>query len=226
MVFEVLTMAYNVRQWDLVNMEKLSNLSATIIGCGAGWSLTAIALSKMGIGELTLYDMDIVKDENIGLQFFTVAQLGFNKAIATKELCEGFNPNVKVNAYSSEFVNQTLRSEIALAMTDTIESRDCVLRESENSQHCKLYIDARMNPKIVKVFTVNTKNKPSVDKFRQDFIKDVKNTETPCTARGIIFNALLSSTFCSNIVKRYVNNEALPKHIAFDLVTGYTIMDL
>ena len=65
-----------LRQQDLCPVQALQDLHVTMVGCGAVGSFTALALSKMGVGSMTLYDPDTVEVHNLPVQMFTNADLG------------------------------------------------------------------------------------------------------------------------------------------------------
>jgi len=68
-----------IRQQELVDQERLSDLKVTIIGCGAVGSFSALSLCKMGVKHLTLIDPDTVNSENLPNQFFRECDLGKKK---------------------------------------------------------------------------------------------------------------------------------------------------
>ncbi len=59
----------HTRQSGILNA---SRLTVTIIGAGGIGALTAVVLSKLGIGYLTLFDDDYVDTVNLATQFFRV----------------------------------------------------------------------------------------------------------------------------------------------------------
>jgi len=216
-----------LRQRDLINMKRLKRLSCTVVGCGAIGSFTALTLSKMGIGKLVLYDHDDIEQHNISNQFFSLLHLDRNKAEVTRDLCYKFHPsNQSIIVKPMKFNGDKIKTNVVIASTDNIESRlnvfDSALKKSEE---CKLYIDVRMLANNLKVFSVDLTNKEKTKQFREDFLIDIKNQLAPCTARTIIYNVLMCASLICNLIKKHVNKESLPFHIAYGFNENYQIVD-
>ena len=54
----------------------------TIIGAGATGSWLALALAKLGVEDITVWDFDIVEEHNIPNQAFGIQNIGFPKVTA------------------------------------------------------------------------------------------------------------------------------------------------
>lgn len=219
-----------LRQRDLINMKRLKRLSCTVVGCGSIGSFTAITLSKMGIGKLVLFDNDVVNCHNISNQFYEMSVLGVNKAEETKRLCRKFssfiNPDEQaIIVKPINFNGHKVKTNVVLASTDNMESRLKVFESALKSKECKLYIDVRMLGDNLKVFTVDLTDKERAKRFREDFLTDIKNQLAPCTATTIIYNVLMCSSLICNLIKKHVNKEPLPFHIAYGFNENYQIVD-
>jgi molybdopterin/thiamine biosynthesis adenylyltransferase len=83
---------------------KLLNSHIAIIGCGGLGGHIAEILTRIGIGELSLYDFDIFEEHNLNRQNFSNLQsLGKEKVIVVKQELEKINPALHVNAYIKKF---------------------------------------------------------------------------------------------------------------------------
>lgn len=71
-----------------------------IVICGAGGlgSHIAMSLTRLGIGELTIIDKDVVDLTNLGRQAYEMTDLGQPKVEALKALLWRINPFIKINA--------------------------------------------------------------------------------------------------------------------------------
>lgn len=79
--------------------KKVKAAHVGIAGVGGLGSHVAVALARLGIGELTIVDFDVVEPSNLNRQYYFVDQLGREKALALKETLARINPFVKVNAH-------------------------------------------------------------------------------------------------------------------------------
>ena len=203
-----------LRQTDIINMQSLTELSVLIVGTGAIGSFTALALSKMGVREFILFDGDVIDIHNLSAQFFPNTTLNQNKAIATAEQLKSYaaNTNLTVFPIPQHFTeNDKINTDIVIATTDTIESRKTVFENATKSRVTKLYIDARMDRERLEVHTVNMKNRKEKEECYSNFLEGVKTKTGSCTARTIIYNVLLASSLIADSIKRYVNNQPIPK---------------
>ena len=71
------------RQSDLIPAERLSQLTATVIGVGAIGRQVALQLAAIGTPRIQLIDFDIVELTNITTQGYQVHDLGRTKVEAT-----------------------------------------------------------------------------------------------------------------------------------------------
>ncbi len=70
-----------------------------IAGCGGLGSNCAVALARVGVGDLVIADFDLVDASNLNRQYYFLSQVGFKKAIALQENIAKINPDVKVIAH-------------------------------------------------------------------------------------------------------------------------------
>ncbi|HKL09028.1 MAG TPA: sulfur carrier protein ThiS adenylyltransferase ThiF [Bacteroidales bacterium] len=75
---------------------KLKKYTVGIAGAGGLGSNCAVALARVGIGNLIVADFDVVDETNLNRQYFFHDQLGKKKVRALKENIERINPNINV----------------------------------------------------------------------------------------------------------------------------------
>src|SRR4051812_25769539 len=72
-----------IRQRELVPMERLADLTVTVIGVGAIGRQVALQLAAIGIRKLQLVDLDRVDNTNITTQGYLQSDVGLLKVYAT-----------------------------------------------------------------------------------------------------------------------------------------------
>lgn len=77
----------------------LKHYKVGIAGCGGTGSNCAVALARVGIGELVIVDFDVVEKSNLNRQYFFYDQIGIPKSVALKENIYRINPFVKVQSH-------------------------------------------------------------------------------------------------------------------------------
>jgi len=89
--------------WDVQKILKES--SVLILGAGGTGSIVAQSLSRLGIGELTIVDYDVVELNNLNRQMFNYSDLGKEKTSALKNQINQINPYTKVETKNIKIEN-------------------------------------------------------------------------------------------------------------------------
>ena len=214
-----------LRQLNLVDQHRLSELGLTVVGCGAIGSFTALACVKLGLGQLVLFDYDKVETHNLSNQFYTSQDLHVNKALALFEhLKHHLTPEQTVLPHNTKFDKQPLETELVLASVDTIEARETIFKQALTSEVCKLYIDPRMLGNNLTVFTVDLTNNQDIEAFYKDFIEDVKNQRGRCSARSVCYNGFMVASLVTSHIAKYVNKQPLPLQLGYCFVNNYHLL--
>ena len=79
--------------------KKLSGKRVGIAGAGGLGSNCAVALARVGLGNLVIADFDIVSEGNLNRQYFFYEQIGKKKVIALKENIRRINGNINVEDF-------------------------------------------------------------------------------------------------------------------------------
>src|SRR5512138_700999 len=112
------------RQMDIVTPTDLEKFPVTIIGVGGIGSPTALALSKMGVQNITIYDDDDVEDHNLPNQMYRISDLGKSKVEGTRDICNDF-AGLNIDIHKERFENQPI-SGIVISGVDTMKSREII----------------------------------------------------------------------------------------------------
>lgn len=207
------------RQRGLVSPDKLAQISVAIIGTGSGGSFVALALTKMGVKKLILFDHDVVELHNVSNQYFTREYIGESKVLATAEECKRHSPERDLSILPRQefYKNQPLDAHIVIALTDNIEGRAAAFEVAKQSPVTEFFIDGRMGGELLRIFALNPKDVSLRNKYQDHFLDGVKNSEEPCTARTIIYNVLMAASLISSYVKKWVVGEEMPFEFSFDI---------
>lgn len=83
---------------------KLLNSHVSIIGCGGLGGHIAEILTRIGVGNISLFDFDIFEEHNLNRQNFSnYDSLGKEKVFVVKEALEIINPSLHVDAFVKKF---------------------------------------------------------------------------------------------------------------------------
>lgn len=206
-----------LRQEGLVKPEKLAQLKVTLIGAGSVGSFTALALTKMGITQLEVYDTDGVSDHNLPNQFFRIkdAEKSEFKVNALAEILEEFN-GVKIEKKLEKYCDQPL-SELTILATDSMVSRKAAWEQYKNQGMKGCFIDSRMGGELGMVYKVDGIAHSS--EYEETLYSDENSEELPCSARTIIYNVLSIAGLICRTVKSYaVGEKGYPWEVVFDMM--------
>jgi len=206
-----------VRQMDAVNMKQLTALGITIIGLGAIGSTCAVWLGKMGCVGITAYDPDVIQDHNWSNQMYRDSDVGSLKASALMDVIEQFGGHTP-NAIPRRYVDQPL-TEVVVSAVDSIESRKIIWKSVREKSDVRLYLDARMGLDTLMVYAIRPQIREDRVAYSQSLVPDDQALQEPCTARTVCYTPLMASSIICNLVKRYCNDEELPRRVILDLAT-------
>jgi molybdopterin/thiamine biosynthesis adenylyltransferase len=210
-----------VRQQDAVNMKRLTALGITIIGLGAIGSTCAVWLGKMGCVGLTCYDPDVIQDHNWSNQMYRDGDIGSLKASALIDVMEQFGGHTP-NAIAQRYADQLL-PEVVISAVDSMESRMTIWRSVREKAEVRLLLDARMGLETLMVYAIRPQVREDRVAYSQSLVPDDQALQEPCTARSICYTPLMASSILCSLVKRFVNDEEMPRRIVLDLAT-FTLM--
>jgi molybdopterin/thiamine biosynthesis adenylyltransferase len=208
-----------IRQQELVDQDKLSALSVTIIGCGAVGSFTAFSLAKMGIRQLTLIDHDEVSPENMPNQFFREEDMNRKKVVACMKILQTFDSGVLVFPQPRPYIKGNLESDIVISSIDSMQVRKAVWHSVPRDKRAKLLIDPRMAAHVVQVYSVIPSNPSSVKAYESTLVSDNQALPDRCTARSIIYTVLHLAALICRQVASFANGDWVEPAITFDLKT-------
>jgi len=205
-----------IRHSEIINLEKLRKGKVGLIGAGSVNSFVALTFGKMGVGSIVAYDEDGVSIHNLPGQFFTDRDLGQFKVDALEGLLEEFASDVKFKGYNQFYTGQKLQ-ETTVVATDNMASRKLVWDQFLKQKQAKYLIEARMGAEMCKLYTIRDKTKKTQKFYGATLHSDAKSHKLPCTARTIIYNVLMVSSFITRAYKAIINEEKFPKELIFNM---------
>lgn len=176
------------RQIDVLNPKDIRT-PITVVGAGGIGSPTALALVKMGAGNVTVYDDDTIENHNLPNQMYREGDLGKHKVVALAEICRAFS-GTAIKAVPERLNGQRL-SGVVISGVDSMESRSEIWERVKWNPRVETYIDARMGAEVCRIYTVNPCNTDDIEYYESTQYTDRNAHEAPCTARAIIYNTLI-----------------------------------
>ncbi len=121
----------------------LAGKKAAVIGCGGLGAYIAEMLCRMGVGELSLVDYDVIDPGNLNRQIISHTQnIGLKKVFELEKRLILINPDIRVKAldakFSGENAHEILKgADIVMDALDTVTDR-ILLKEECKKYHIPL----------------------------------------------------------------------------------------
>ena len=150
------------------NLQKLNNSKVIVFGVGGVGGYTVEALTRSGVGEITVVDFDTVSSSNINRQIIaTVQTVGKLKVEVIKDRMLSINPNIKVNALATKVDNTTIDSIDFSSYNFVVDAIDMVSSKL-------LIIEKAKQNNVPIISCMGTGNKLDATKLQ---IADISKTE-------------------------------------------------
>ena len=193
-----------------------------ILGCGAIGSSAATQIARMGAGMITLYDMDTVAMENIGVSQYTFKDLDKPKAEALRVIISHINPVCVVDTYNSRFdvrsyVPDPILNNIIVLGFDNMACRlEAVTIVTNSSRKPFALIDGRMGAEHYQQYTFL---KPTLKAYLKTSYSDDEGDPEPCNAKATSYCSNMSGSFISNAIRKVITGQPFNKEFNFNFPT-------
>ena len=203
----------------------LDDVTAIIYGCGSIGSYTAASLVRSGVKSICLIDHDTVAIENIGVQHYSISDIGKPKVKALKEQLKNIDPfveiadlNRKVDGSYVDTRNPGGRHVHILAF-DNMKSRRRVAGSlwNENGKYAKerYLIDARMGSQTAQVYPFDL-SIDSLEHYFNRWYSDEDGSNEPCNARSTSYSVMMiAALICAQMIKM-LNKSVISDETVFD----------
>jgi len=188
-----------------------------ILGCGAIGSSAAFQLIRMGASSLTLYDMDKVEVQNVGVSRYILSDINKRKVDALSEHLMSINDTADITRVRGKF--KTFRTtlddkDIVILGFDNMRSRLKAAKECfERNSKPYLLIDGRMGAEQYQQYTLLN---PSLEAYKATWYSDAEGESTPCNAKATSYCSDMAGAFITNAVRKVLTDNPVPQEFYFD----------
>ena len=175
-------------QIDIEGQQKLLAAKVLIVGAGGLGSPAAIYLAAAGVGNITVYDNDVVDLSNLQRQItHHTADIGTDKVISTRQMLNQLNPDIKITAVKQRLEGQQLeveaaQADVVLDCSDNFSTRfainnACVKQQTPLVSGAAIRFEGQ-----VTVFTPGRNNSPCYNCLYNSDGEELQN----CATNGVI----------------------------------------
>lgn len=206
------------RQLDLIPLDKLGE-PITIIGAGAIGSWTALALAKMGFGNLTIWDDDKIDIENMNCSLYRPVDVGQQKVHALTNLIHQFT-GMQIRFQQQKYTGGVFPG-IVISAVDSMAVRRLIWEEHvAKATSTRMIIDPRMGAETALLYVMNPFREADRKSYEKVLYSDDAAVHEPCTRKATAYCALpLSGLVCAQ-VKTLVTDGAYSRITQWDIPKG------
>lgn len=190
----------------------------TVIGVGSVGSYVVHGLAKMGVTDITVYDLDFVESHNIPMSLYRPRDLARPKVEALKEIVEEAT-GVIIDTRHMIYDGQPLKG-VVIACVDTMEARQTIWRaiKEASTVDVPILLDTRVAAELVWVFAIDPEDPDDAKLYQHHLRYSTKETAPPmCGLHGIDYvSKRAAGIVCINLTswwqhgtKRCLHKEAV-----------------
>ena len=173
---------------DVDGQQKLLAANVLIVGAGGLGSPASIYLAAAGVGNITIYDDDVVDLSNLQRQIaHHTPDIGIDKVISSRQTLNKLNPDVNVIAVKQRLAGEQLdreviNADVVLDCSDNFATRFAINKACVNHQTPLVSGAAIRFEGQVSVFTPGENNSPCYNCLYHSDGEDAQN----CATNGVI----------------------------------------
>jgi hypothetical protein len=203
------------RQHDLVPIDRLAQITPTVIGVGAIGRQVALQLAAIGARRVELVDFDRVEMTNVTTQGYLAGDVGQLKVDATRHAVEQIDPTIVVRTVADRFRAKQQVGEAVFCCVDSISARAAIWRTVKDRR--QFWADGRMLGEVIRVLT-------AVDCGDRDYASTLfPQTEAQvgqCTSRSTIYAAAVAAGLMVHQFSRWLRRLPLDADVTLNLLAG------
>lgn len=175
-------------QIDIEGQQKILAATVLIVGAGGLGSPASMYLAAAGVGNIVIYDNDVVDLSNLQRQIaHHTPNIGADKVISTRDTLKQLNPEVEVRAVKQRLEGSQLETEVAnadvvLDCSDNFSTRFAINHACVKQQTPLVSGAAIRCEGQVSVFTPGRNNSPCYNCLYTNDGEELQN----CARNGVI----------------------------------------
>jgi hypothetical protein len=203
------------RQHDLVPMDRLAQLTATVIGVGAIGRQVALQLAAIGARRIELVDFDRVEMSNVTTQGYLAGDVGQLKVDSTRRAVEQIDPTISVRTVADRFRAKQSVGEAVFCCVDSISARAAIWRAVEH--RCQFWADGRMLGEVIRVLATDS---ASGDEYASTLFPQAEAQLGQCTSRSTIYAASVAAGLMVHQFSRWLRKLPVDADATLNLLAG------
>lgn len=174
-----------LRQLDIFD-PTLHNVPVTVIGAGGIGGPTVLALAKLGVSKIRVFDFDTVEEHNQPNQVYGMGDVRSYKVHALHGMVERY-ADKSIRTVTRRLRMSDKLSGVVIGAVDSMKSRKLIWEVvKRNAASVPLYIDGRLGSQVIRVLSVQPQNGRDSKRYAGTLLEDWQVAPLKCTEAGII----------------------------------------
>lgn len=205
------------RHRELIDTEQF-NVPIHIIGAGATGSYVALALAKLGMQDITVYDFDVVEEHNIPNQAYDFGHVGMPKVDALFSVIRQLTNDTFIKAKNKKFINDRLSGYVFL-LVDSMEQRKLIWENAiKMKSNIELLIEPRLGLDMGRLYNVEPYDLNQIKRYEESYSYDDSTAEVSACGNSmtVITSVFTLAGWCVRQLITHFNKEQLDNEILID----------
>ena len=195
-----------LRQLDWYDPIK-HDVSVTVVGAGGIGGPSVLALAKLGVTKLRVFDFDTVEAHNQPNQIYGGADVGEQKVYALKSVVDRLADS-RIRVVCRRMRPSDILSGIVIAAVDSMPARRMIWETvKKNAARVPLYIDGRIGGQVIRVLSVRPRMRRDSASYEETLVPEYKVAPLKCTAAGIIDVSFVVSALICRAFRLWVTDK-------------------
>ena len=200
-------------QTDIFNPERFT-WPVHIIGLGGIGGSLLFPLVKLGIGEVHLWDDDVVVPHNLPSQLiYRPSDVGQPKVVAAQAFLERQESGCVVQTHAVRVGPETTLQGIVISGVDSMASRKAIWQVVRFSFEIPLYLDGRIGGERLQLLSCRPSDVDGIERYERTLFSDDEASPLPCAARAVIHPVVTLAGLIITQLTLFARNEEVRPNI-------------
>ncbi len=205
-----------IRQRDLVPPDRLSNVTATVIGVGAIGRQIALQLAAIGAPSIQIIDFDVVDATNVTTQGYLSVDVGQPKVLATAGAIRSLDTSLRITTVQDRYRAKKEIGEVVFCCVDSISARAAIWRSAASG--CEFWADGRMLGEVIRVLAASGTS--GFRRYSGTLFPQSDAQSGSCTSRSTIYAASIAAGIMVHQFTRWLRRIPVDFDTTLNLLAG------
>ncbi len=203
-------------------MDRLAEVTATVIGVGAIGRQVSLQLAAIGTPRIQLIDFDTVDLSNTTTQGYRKHEIEWAKPFACSQAISEIDPSIEVIRVEDRFRPRQEIGNAVFCCVDSIAARSAIWKSVQGRS--AFWADGRMLGEVLRVLAVT--NGASSTHYASTLFASSEAQQGTCTSRSTIYAASIAAALMVHQFTRWLRDIPADADTSVNLLSGeWTVHD-